>query len=83
MAIAHRLPRLGLGLPVVGVLKTINDDLCHTDRSFGFDSAVAVPVVAEALDRLETIARSHGRVMIAETMGRQAGWRASWRPLPT
>ena len=70
MAIAHRIA--SLGLPVVGVPKTIDNDLCHTDRSFGFDSAVAV--VAEALDRLETTARSHGRVMIAETMGRYAGW---------
>jgi 6-phosphofructokinase 1 len=70
MAIAHRLAQRGL--PVVGVPKTIDNDLCHTDRSFGFDSAVAV--VAEALDRLETTARSHGRVMIAETMGRYAGW---------
>jgi phosphofructokinase-like protein len=70
MMIAHQLSRLGL--PVVGVPKTIDNDLCHTDRSFGFDSAVAV--VAEALDRLETTARSHGRVMIAETMGRYAGW---------
>ncbi|WP_088287163.1 6-phosphofructokinase [Ideonella sp. A 288] len=70
MAIAHRFE--ALGLPVVGVPKTIDNDLCHTDRSFGFDSAVAV--VAEALDRLETTARSHGRVMIAETMGRYAGW---------
>jgi 6-phosphofructokinase 1 len=57
---------------MVGVPKTIDNDLCHTDRTFGFDSAVAV--VAEALDRLETTARSHGRVMIAETMGRYAGW---------
>ncbi len=70
MTIAHRLAQLGL--PVVGVPKTIDNDLCHTDRTFGFDSAVAV--VAEALDRLETTARSHGRVMIAETMGRYAGW---------
>ena len=70
MAIAHQLYQRGL--PVVGVPKTIDNDLCHTDRSFGFDSAVAV--VAEALDRLETTARSHGRVMIAETMGRYAGW---------
>jgi 6-phosphofructokinase 1 len=68
--IAHQVS--SLGLPVVGVPKTIDNDLCHTDRSFGFDSAVAV--VAEALDRLETTARSHGRVMIAETMGRYAGW---------
>lgn len=70
MAIADRFT--ALGLPVVGVPKTIDNDLCHTDRSFGFDSAVAV--VADALDRLETTARSHGRVMIAETMGRYAGW---------
>ena len=70
MAIAHRLA--GLGLPVIGVPKTIDNDLCRNDRSFGFDSAVAV--VAEALGRLETTARSHGRVMIVETMGRYAGW---------
>ena len=70
MSIAHRFS--ALGLPVVGVPKTIDNDLCHTDRTFGFDSAVAV--VADALDRLETTARSHGRVMIAETMGRYAGW---------
>ncbi|MEJ6004203.1 ATP-dependent 6-phosphofructokinase [Paucibacter sp. AS339] len=70
MAIAERLSRLGL--PVVGVPKTIDNDLPLTERSFGFDSAVAV--VTEALDRLETTARSHGRVMIAETMGRYAGW---------
>jgi 6-phosphofructokinase 1 len=70
MEIAHRFE--ALGLPVVGVPKTIDNDLEHTDRSFGFDSAVAV--VAESLDRLRTTARSHGRVMIAETMGRHAGW---------
>ena len=70
MDIAHRIHRLGL--PVVGVPKTIDNDLPLTDRTFGFDSAVAV--VAEALDRLATTARSHGRVMIAETMGRYAGW---------
>ena len=70
MTIAHRFERLGL--PVVGVPKTIDNDLAHTERSFGFDSAVAV--VSEALDRLRTTARSHGRVMIAETMGRNAGW---------
>nr|WP_316644026.1 ATP-dependent 6-phosphofructokinase [uncultured Roseateles sp.] len=61
-----------LGLPVVGVPKTIDNDICHNERSFGFDSAVAV--VSEALDRLDTTARSHGRVMIVETMGRYAGW---------
>jgi ATP-dependent phosphofructokinase / diphosphate-dependent phosphofructokinase len=70
MVIAHRLH--ALGLPVVGVPKTIDNDLPGTDRSFGFDSAVAV--VADALGRLATTARSHGRVMILETMGRYAGW---------
>ncbi|MCC6249755.1 MAG: ATP-dependent 6-phosphofructokinase [Rubrivivax sp.] len=70
MEIAERFQQLGL--PVVGVPKTIDNDLPATDRCFGFDSAVAV--VAEALDRLATTARSHGRVMILETMGRHAGW---------
>jgi phosphofructokinase-like protein len=70
MDIAHRIDKLGL--PVVGVPKTIDNDLPATDRTFGFDSAVAV--VAEALDRVATTARSHGRVMIVETMGRYAGW---------
>lgn len=70
MSIAHRFQQLGL--PVVGVPKTIDNDLLHTERTFGFDSAVAV--VAEALARLETTAASHGRVMIVETMGRYAGW---------
>jgi 6-phosphofructokinase 1 len=70
MAIAHRFHEAGL--PVVGVPKTIDNDLAHTDRTFGFDSAVAV--VAEALDRLATTARSHRRVMLCETMGRYAGW---------
>jgi 6-phosphofructokinase 1 len=70
MAIAARLQ--ALGLPVIGVPKTIDNDLPATDRSFGFDSAVAV--VAEALGRVRTTARSHGRVMVVETMGRYAGW---------
>ena len=70
MSIAQRF--CALGLPVVGVPKTIDNDIALNERSFGFDSAVAV--VAEALDRLATTARSHGRVMIAETMGRYAGW---------
>lgn len=70
MSIAHRFNLLGL--PVVGVPKTIDNDLMHTERSFGFDSAVAV--VTDAIERLETTAQSHGRVMIVETMGRYAGW---------
>ena len=70
MVIAQRFAELGL--PVVGVPKTIDNDLVLTDRTFGFDSAVAV--VSESLDRLQTTASSHGRVMILETMGRYAGW---------
>lgn len=60
------------GVKVVGVPKTIDNDIAENDRSFGFDSAVAV--VAESIARLETTAQSHGRVMIVETMGRYAGW---------
>ncbi len=70
MAIAERFALLGL--PVVGVPKTIDNDLHHNDRSFGFDTAVAT--VTDALGRLETTGQSHGRVMILETMGRYAGW---------
>ena len=70
MEIAHRFELKGMR--IVGIPKTIDNDLYHTDRSFGFDSAVAV--VAEALDRLSTTARSHGRIFITETMGRHAGW---------
>lgn len=70
MSIASRLH--ALGLPMIGVPKTIDNDLPLTERTFGFDSAVSV--VAEAIGRLRTTARSHGRVMIVETMGRYAGW---------
>jgi 6-phosphofructokinase 1 len=70
MSMAHRLH--ALGLPMVGVPKTIDNDLMYTDRTFGFDTAVAI--AAEALDRLHTTAQSHHRVMIVETMGRYAGW---------
>lgn len=70
MTIAERVSRLGL--PVIGIPKTIDNDIVGNERSFGFDSAVAV--VADALNRLQTTARSHGRVMLLETMGRHAGW---------
>jgi len=60
------------GLPTVGVPKTIDNDIEHVERSFGFDTAVAR--VAEALERLQTTGQSHGRVMVLETMGRNAGW---------
>jgi len=70
MAIAHGLAQRGL--PVVGVPKTIDNDIVGCERSFGFDTAVAI--ATEAIERLQTTAASHGRVMIVETMGRYAGW---------
>jgi phosphofructokinase-like protein len=60
------------GLNVVGVPKTIDNDLGGTDLTFGFDTAVQV--ATEAIDRLHTTAESHRRVMILEVMGRHAGW---------
>ena len=60
------------GIPVVGVPKTIDNDLEATAMTFGFDSAVAC--VADALDRLHTTASSHKRAMVIEVMGRHAGW---------
>lgn len=62
------------GLPVIGVPKTIDNDLVGTDVTFGFDSAVAT--ATEAIDRIHTTAQSHHRVMIVEVMGRYAGWLA-------
>ena len=61
-----------LGMPIVAVPKTIDNDLSATDQTFGFDSALAI--ATEAIDRLHTTAQSHHRVMIVETMGRYAGW---------
>ncbi len=61
-----------LGLPVVAVPKTIDNDIPGTERTFGFDTAVAC--ASEALDRLHTTAESHHRVMLLEVMGRYAGW---------
>jgi ATP-dependent phosphofructokinase / diphosphate-dependent phosphofructokinase len=60
------------GLPVLGVPKTIDNDLGGTDMTFGFDTAVQI--ATEAIDRLHTTAESHNRVMIVEVMGRHAGW---------
>src|ERR1044072_3129420 len=64
--------RVGAGLPIVGVPKTIDNDISPTDRTFGFDTAVGV--ATEAMDRLKTTAESHQRVMVVEVMGRHAGW---------
>lgn len=60
------------GIPVVGVPKTIDNDLEGTVLTFGFDSAVAC--ATDALDRLHTTAESHNRIMVLEVMGRYAGW---------
>ena len=70
LAIAQQLHEYGL--PVVGVPKTIDNDLSATAFTFGFDSAVAC--ATDALDRLHTTAASHGRTMVLEVMGRHAGW---------
>ena len=61
-----------LGVDVVGVPKTIDNDLSGTDFTFGFDTAVNI--ATEAIDRLHTTAESHQRVLVVEVMGRHAGW---------
>jgi 6-phosphofructokinase 1 len=63
------------GIPVVGVPKTIDNDLGGTDFTFGFQTAVQI--VTDAIDRLHTTAESHNRVMVVEVMGRHAGWIAT------
>lgn len=61
-----------MGIPVVGVPKTIDNDLCATDVTFGFDTAVET--ATDAIDKLHPTAESHQRVMVLEVMGRTAGW---------
>ena len=61
-----------MGLKVVGVPKTIDNDIVETDLTFGFDSATNVTV--EAIDRIQTTGESHDRIMVVEVMGRHAGW---------
>jgi phosphofructokinase-like protein len=63
------------GIPVVGVPKTIDNDLGGTDVTFGFQTAVQI--VTDAIDRLHTTAESHNRVMVVEVMGRNSGWIAT------
>lgn len=70
MHICNKL--LDLGLNIVGVPKTIDNDLSATDVTFGYDSALYI--ATEAIDRLHTTASSHHRVMVIEVMGRYAGW---------
>jgi len=62
------------GLPIIGIPKTIDNDLNCTDYTFGFDTAVNI--ATECIDRLHTTAESHNRVMVVEIMGRHAGWLA-------
>ena len=70
LGVAFKLSEKGLN--VIGVPKTIDNDLAGTDYTFGFDTAVSI--VTEALDRLHTTAEAHNRVMVVEVMGRHAGW---------
>jgi 6-phosphofructokinase 1 len=73
LGVAHALG--AHGLKIVGVPKTIDNDLDATDYTFGFDTAVTI--VTEAIDRLHTTAESHDRVIVVEVMGRHAGWIAT------
>jgi phosphofructokinase-like protein len=70
LGVATKLSEVGIN--VVGVPKTIDNDLAATDYTFGFDTAVNIAM--EAIDRLHTTAESHHRVLIVEVMGRHAGW---------
>ena len=67
------------GIPVVGVPKTIDNDLAATDFTFGFQTAVQI--ATDAIDRLHTTAESHNRVLVCEVMGRHAGWLAVYSGL--
>ena len=74
LGVATKLAKEGVKL--VGVPKTIDNDLSATDYTFGFDTAVNIAM--EAIDRLHTTAESHHRIMVAEVMGRHAGWIATY-----
>jgi len=65
-----------LGMTVIGVPKTIDNDIAGTDQTFGFETAVQT--ACDAIDRLHTTAASHGRILIVEVMGRYAGWIAAY-----
>ncbi len=64
------------GVPIVGVPKTIDNDIAATDVTFGFDTAVQI--ATEAIDRITTTAESHDRIMLVEVMGRTRGWIATY-----
>ncbi len=70
LGVANKLTQEGL--PMVGVPKTIDNDLDATDYTFGFNTAYSI--AAESIDKLKTTAKSHGRVLVVEVMGRHAGW---------
>ena len=74
LGVAHKLS--GEGVAVVGVPKTIDNDLSGTEVTFGFHTAVQI--VVDAIDRLHTTAESHDRVLVCEVMGRHAGWIATY-----
>ena len=78
MEITRRLHE-DFDLPLIGVPKTIDNDVAGTDLTFGFDTAVQI--VTDAIDRLHTTAQSHDRVMVIEVMGRNTGWIAAYAGL--
>jgi ATP-dependent phosphofructokinase / diphosphate-dependent phosphofructokinase len=75
LTVAHALATEE-GLPIIGVPKTIDNDVVGTDMTFGFHTAVQI--ATEAIDRLHTTAESHDRVMVVEVMGRHSGWIAAY-----
>jgi ATP-dependent phosphofructokinase / diphosphate-dependent phosphofructokinase len=80
LGVAYRLHK-DFQMPMVGVPKTIDNDLMVTDFTFGFDTAINI--VTEAVDRLRTTAESHRRIIVVETMGRHAGWIACFSGIAT
>ncbi|MBI5144034.1 MAG: 6-phosphofructokinase [Candidatus Omnitrophica bacterium] len=79
LGVANKLMKENESLNIVGVPKTIDNDLSATDFTFGFDTAVNI--ATEAIDRLHTTAESHHRIMVVEVMGRHAGWIAVYSGL--
>lgn len=76
LGVANKLMKESKAINIVGVPKTIDNDLSATDFTFGFDTAVNI--ATEAIDRLHTTAESHHRIMVVEVMGRHAGWIATY-----
>lgn len=70
LGVAHKLFKQGI--PMIGVPKTIDNDLDATDYTFGFNTAISI--ATDAMDRIKTTAKSHHRVIVVEVMGRHAGW---------